>query len=74
MERFGEKISAEACSGKLGFLAEFGGVLYADHVRFHSCRPYMARASTDALILLGCFSISRYRMWLMSMHRLLVAV
>ena len=24
----------------LGFLAEFGGVLYADHVRFHSRRPY----------------------------------
>ena len=28
------------------------GVLCADHVRFHSRRPYIARASTDALIVL----------------------
>ena len=29
-----------------GFLAEFGGVLYADHVRFHSCHPYIERLPT----------------------------
>ena len=28
----------------------FLGVLYADDVRFHSCHPYIHRASTDALI------------------------
>ena len=32
----------------LGVLDEFGGVLYADHVRFDPCHPYY-RASVDAL-------------------------
>ena len=31
----------------IGFLAEFGGVLCADHVRFHSCRPSSYRRSDD---------------------------
>ena len=30
----------------LGFLAEFGGVLCADHVRFHSCHPYIEHLPT----------------------------
>ena len=31
-------------------LAEFSGILYADHVRFDPRHPYIYRASTDALI------------------------
>ena len=26
--------------------------MYADHVRFHSCRPSLHRASTDALMMI----------------------
>ena len=34
---------------RLSRRVEFGCVLCADHVRFHSCRPYIV--STDALIV-----------------------
>ena len=33
-------------------LAEFGSILYTDHVRFDPCHPYNYRASTDALMRL----------------------
>ena len=32
------------------------GVLYADHVRFHSCHPYLYRVPTDTLIIVVCMS------------------
>ena len=36
---------------KLGILAEFGGVLCADHVKFHSCHPYIERLPTLDIIV-----------------------
>ena len=41
-----QKLFFVCSEGLARFLAGFGGVLWADHVRFHSCHPYIERLPT----------------------------